>query len=223
MCVCVCERCTQAPIQSSLLQGSGTGSPCSRPHWRFHQRPLAAILTSSGGRGAEQRSSDWPQTPQRAGGGSHRPARPGPSPQRAGAWPRPGRGSEGSFVGLGGCVPCPGVPQVTGLCRDTEGPPRGQERGLPRSGWLQGGRRKRKAKPSGDNEGRAGRTARAEGAGQQRRKPALHSQTAGSPELGTTWAQETFLFLALIGDPTQSGWKRAQIKRLECWVETRAG
>lgn len=42
-------------------------------------------------------------------------------------------------------------------------------------------------------------------------------------ELGATWAQETFLFLALIGDPTQSGWKRAQIKRLECWVETRAG
>jgi len=126
-------------------------------------------------------------------------------------------------VGLSGCVPCPGVPQVTGLCRDAEGPRGDRKGGSLILGGSSGGRKKRKAKPRGDNEDRAGRTRSAEGAGQQRRKPVLHTQTAGSAGLGTTWAQETFLFLALIGDPTQSGWKQAQIKRLECWVETRAG
>lgn len=144
ICVCMCERCTQAPIQTSWLQGNETGPPCSRPHWRFHGHPLAAILTSSGGRGAEQRSSDWPQTPQQAGAALTPPARPGPSPRHAGAWPRPGRSSEGSFVGLSGCVPCPGVPQVTGLCRDAEGL-QGTGKGAP-SFWVapvgEGGRGK---------------------------------------------------------------------------------
>lgn len=148
LCVCVCvqELCT-GPHPTSRLQGSGTGSPCSGSHWRFHRRPLAAILTSSGGRGAEQRSSDWPQTPQRAGAALTPPARPGPSPRRAGAQPRPGRGSEGSFVGLSGCVPCPGVPQVTGLCRDAEGPRGDRKGGSLVLGGSRGGRRKRKAKP----------------------------------------------------------------------------
>lgn len=146
VCVCVQELCT-GPHPTSRLQGSGTGSPCSGSHWRFHRRPLAAILTSSGGRGAEQRSSDWPQTPQRAGAALTPPARPGPSPRRAGAQPRPGRGSEGSFVGLSGCVPCPGVPQVTGLCRDAEGPRGDRKGGSLVLGGSRGGRRKRKAKP----------------------------------------------------------------------------
>lgn len=193
VCVCVQEVCT-GPHPTSRLQGSGTGSPCSGPHWRFHRRPLAAILTSSGGRGAEQRSSDWPQTPQQAGAALTPPARPGPSPRRAGARPRPGRGSEGSFVGLSGCVPCPGVPQVTGLCRDAEGPRGDRKGGSLVLGGSRGGKEEEESKAKGDNEDRAGRTRRAEGAGQERRKPRCTHRQQEAQGWGPRGRRKPFCF-----------------------------
>lgn len=87
---------------------------------------------------------------------------------------------------------------------------------------AKGGRREREAKPKGNNEGREGRTGRAEGAGEQRRKH-THTDSSRKRRAGDNVGSGNFLFLALIGDPTQSGWKRAQIKRLECRVESRAG
>lgn len=142
------------------------------------------------------------------------PARPGPSPRRAGAWPRPGGRSESPIVGLSGCLPSPASPQVMGLCREAEGLPRGQERGLRHSVWLGGGRRERKAGLKGKNGG-------ARGAGSQAETHA-HKQQQEAEGWGPRLAQET-LFLALIADPTQRCWKWAQIKRLECWVERREG
>lgn len=55
------------------------------------------------------------------------------------------------------------------------------------------------------------------GGGHQKRKAHAHKQQQEAERAGDRIGSGNVLSLALIGDPTQSCWKWAQIKRLECW------